>query len=89
MGAFTDVVATRDAQVPVSRRVHLVANLGLLARRAQPGGVHRVDADVGAIGGVDDAEEQPLHGGRNRDAFREEDHALPPGQPLASASMIA
>ena len=55
---------------PAARLVDLVADLRLLAFGAQAGGIHRVDDDVGAVGGVDDAEEEPLHRGRQRRAPR-------------------
>ena len=51
---------------------------GLLGRAlgAQAGGVHRIDADVGAIGRVDHRLEPRLDVGRDGQALREEHHAL-------------
>ena len=65
--------------------VDLVTDLGLLALGAEPGGIHRIDADVGAIGGVDDAEEQPLDGRRYRHALGKEHEALAAGEPRAAS----
>ena len=61
-------------------RVDLIAHLGLLALGAEPCRIHRVDADVGAVRRVDQADEQRLHRRRNGQAFGEEDEALPPSQ---------
>ena len=62
------------------RLVHLVADLRLLALGPQPGRIHRVNTHVGPVGGVDNALEQPLHGGRNRHPFRKEHQALASGE---------
>ena len=72
--------------MPTARRLLTLSRiLRLLALGPQAGGVHRVDADVGAVGGVDDAAEQPLHRRRNRDAFGEEHEALAAGHARAAS----
>ncbi len=60
--------------------VDVVARFLAGALGAQPGRVHRVDADVGAVGRVDDGSELGHHGRRNGQALGEEDHRLAAGQ---------
>ena len=58
--------------------VHTIASHRQVALGAQPGGVHRVDAHVRAVGGVDDTQEEAVHRCWNGDAFGKEDQALAP-----------
>ena len=60
----------------VAGRADLAAGLRVLAVNAEAGGVDRVDADVRAIGGRDDAVELRHHGFRQRQTFGEEHDAL-------------
>ncbi len=63
------------------RLIDHVASPRLVAVGAQAGGVHRVDADIGAVRGIYDAEEEALHRGRNRYSFGKEHEALTSRQP--------
>ncbi len=58
--------------------VHPVANPGLIALGTQTCGIDGVDAHVGTVRRVDDAEEQPVHRRGDGDPFREQDYALSP-----------
>ncbi len=71
----TSVVGFRRS-VRCGRGVDAVARLLARALRPQAGGVHRVDADVGAIGRVDHRPESRRDVGGDGDPFREEDHRL-------------
>ncbi len=79
--AATPICRVARAESDGAGLIDHVASPRLVAVRAQPGGVHGVDADIGAVGGIDDAEEQALHRSRNRHPFGKEHKALASRQP--------
>ncbi len=76
------MVGAGPPRIQLALVVDLVAHLADAALGAQPHRVHRVDAHVRAVGGVDDRAELLEDVRRNRHALREEDDALPAGDRL-------
>ena len=83
--ASTPICRVARAESDGAGLIDHIASPRLLAFRAQPGGVHRIDADIGAVRGIDDAEEEALHRGRNRHSFGKEHKALTSREPAERA----